>query len=123
MAKNHELGRWGEQIACDILAREGFSILERNFKMNHIEIDLVGYRDGLVVIAEVKTRTDKDIDPLEAVTRGKILRMVRAAEYYMHYKQLDMDVRFDLFAIRGVPDDYEVEHIPDAFYPPMRSYR
>ncbi len=123
MARHNELGKWGEQLAVDRLVDDGFAILQRNWRMGHLEIDIIARKDATVVFAEVKTRAEKDLDPLEAVDKRKIAHMVRAAEAYLKAKDWPYQVRFDLFAVNGTPDDYTLEHIPDAFYPPLRTYR
>ncbi len=123
MARHNELGKWGEQLAVDRLVDDGFAILHQNWRMGHLEIDIIARKDATVVFAEVKTRAEKDLDPLEAVDKRKIAHMVRAAEAYLKAKDWPYQVRFDLFAINGTPDDYTLEHIPDAFYPPLRTYR
>lgn len=124
MARHNDTGRWGEQIAVDVLTSEGFAIKERNWRLGHLEIDIIAQRGREYVFAEVKTRTDKDTDPLEAVGTRKIMNMVRAADAFLNYHSNGLfEVRFDLFAISGTPDDYTVEHVRDAFQPPIKTYR
>lgn len=123
MAIHNEIGSWGEQIAVDILIKEGYAIVERNWKMGHLEIDIIASKDATIVFAEVKTRSDIDEDPLEAVTRAKINNMVRAAQAYITARDMPHDIRFDLFAIAGTPDEHTVEYIPDAFQPTLRTLR
>ncbi len=124
MAHHNEVGRWGEDVACDTLIASGAVIRERNWRSGHYEIDIIASKDDELIFAEVKTRSDSGEDPLEAVDSKKILRMVRAAETYIRSMGFDgFSVRFDLFAIRGTPRSHEVEHIPDAFHPPLRKYR
>ncbi|MDE5662080.1 MAG: YraN family protein [Muribaculaceae bacterium] len=123
MAKHNDIGRWGEDLAAERLGALGFTVLDRNWRMGHLEIDIVARKDDVLVVAEVKTRSDGFVDPLEAVDRRKIMAMVRAAEAYTKSSNIALDVRFDLFAVTGTPDDYVLEHVPDAFYPPLRTYR
>lgn len=123
MAQHNDTGKWGEDLAVDVLAREGFAVIERNWRLGHLEIDIIAERGDTLVFAEVKTRSDRDEDPLEAITRKKISNIVRAADTYVRSRNLRHDVRFDLFAITGTPGDFDIEHIPDAFYPPLKSYR
>lgn len=123
MAKHNETGKWGEDMAADMLIKQGFAILERNWHMGKLEVDIIARKDGLLVIAEVKTRAEKDADPFEAITKRKMLNMVHAADAFIQAKEVDYDVRFDLFAVSGTPDDFTIEHLPDAFYAPLRSYR
>ena len=123
MAKHNELGKWGEQLAVDKLVSEGWSILERNWRLGHLEIDIVAQKDGRIAVVEVKTRAEMDEDPLDAVDQRKINNMVCAAEAYLAHTELDFEVQFDLFAINGSPgSEYRLEHIPDAFYAPLRTY-
>ncbi len=122
MARHNILGNWGEQLAVDKLTSEGWQIVERNWRLGHLEIDIIARRNGIMVFAEVKTRSD-DTDPLEAVTKAKISHMMRAAETYMQTTDARFQPQFDLFAINGTPDgEYTMEHIPDAFYAPLKTY-
>ncbi len=123
MAKHNDTGKWGEELAVERLIEAGYSIVARNWRLGHLEIDIVARKDDVLVFAEVKTRTDRDTDPLEAVDKRKIANMVRAADAYMQHENLPLEAQFDLFAISGTPDNYELEHIADAFYPPLKSYR
>lgn len=123
MARHNNLGKWGEQMAVDTLSELGYSIVDTNWRMGRIEIDIIAKKDKTLVFAEVKTRTDMDEDPLEAVDNKKIARMVAAAESFLETHPWPYQVQFDLFAINGTPDEYKIEHIPDAFYPPLKKYR
>lgn len=122
MARHNETGRWGEKVAYDILVGEGYAIVDTNWRLGRYEIDIIAMKGAEVVFAEVKTRSDKDDDPLEAVDRRKMMRMVRSAEAFCGSQGMPHSVRFDLFAISGTPDDYTVEHIADAFQPPLKTY-
>lgn len=123
MANHNELGKWGEDLACEVLLEQGAVIRDRNWRLGHLELDIVASKGDELIVAEVKTRADRSEDPLEAVDKRKISHMVRAAEAYLRAHDLQLGIRFDLFAVCGTPADYEVEHIPDAFYPPLRTYR
>ena len=121
--KHNELGKWGESLACDRLVAEGWAIADRNWRQGPHEIDIVAVNARTIVFAEVKTRSDMDEDPLEAVDRRKIANMVQAANAYLAmHPDLRQYPRFDLFAINGTPDNYRIEHLPDAFEPPLRHY-
>lgn len=124
MARHNDTGNWGEDLACDALAAQGWAIAERNWRMGHLELDIVALRSDTIVFAEVKTRANADEDPLEAIDKRKISNIVRAAQAFMAiHPELRGSPRFDLFAIRGTPAEYTVEHLPDAFDPPLKSYR
>lgn len=121
--KHNDLGKWGEDLACDRLVAEGWAIADRNWRQGHHEIDIVALNATTIVFAEVKTRSDMDEDPLEAVDHRKIANIVRAAGTYLAtHPDIVQNPRFDLFAINGNPDSYRIEHLPDAFEPPLRHY-
>ena len=121
MAKHNELGKQGEEYAADYLDELGYKILDRNWMCGHKDLDIVATKDGTLVFVEVKTRSSMDWgDPEEAVNEKKIRNLVYAADAYIRYNRLDMDVRFDIISI--IMDDtgfYRVEHIEEAFFPPM----
>ena len=56
MARHNDIGKWGENIACDILVGKGYAIIERNWRLNHLEIDIIASKGSRIVFAEVKTR-------------------------------------------------------------------
>ena len=122
MARHNQIGQWGESLAVDYLTEHGYAIVERNWRNHKMEIDIIAMKDDMLVVCEVKTRSSKDEDPLDAVDGKKILSMVRAAEAYVRMNDIPHQVRFDLFAIAGTPDDHVFEHVPDAFYPPLKTY-
>jgi len=123
MAKHNEIGKWGENLACDKLTSEGWAIAERNWREWHLELDIVAISADTIVFAEVKTRASMDEDPLEVIDRRKIANMVRAANAYLAmHPELRQYPRFDLFAINGNPENYRLEHLPDAFDPPIKTY-
>lgn len=121
MARHNDTGNWGEDIACEILRSKGYTVMERNWRSGHYEIDIIAARDGAMVFAEVKTRTGYDIDPLDAIDSRKIARLSSAAHAYIVAHDVKQDVRFDVFGISGTPDDYTAEHIEDAFLPPLKT--
>lgn len=122
MARHNDTGHWGEDMAADYLTEHGYAIVARNWRIGKLELDIVAMKDDTLIIAEVKTRNNKEDDPLESIDNKKILNIVHAADAFVKQNELPHSVRFDLFAINGTPDDYTFEHVPDAFYPPLKTY-
>ena len=56
-----DLGRLGEDIACDLLRKMGHTILERNYRNGHLEIDIISIDADGIHFVEVKTRRDSKI--------------------------------------------------------------
>jgi len=123
MADHISLGKWGEQVIADRLVAEGYAIVERNWRLNHLEIDIIASRGDEIVFVEVKTRRDDITDPLSAITSSKIRHMVSAANAYLQHVRLPLRPRFDVAAVTGNVHDYKVHYIADAFLPPLRTYR
>ena len=120
MAQHNLLGKSGEEYAAEYLISRGYVIRDINWVSGKFELDIVAYRDATIVVVEVKTRRNVDFAyPEEAVTEKKVRNMVRAADAYMRMFELDFDVRFDVVSIVGKEPPFEIEHIEDAFVPPI----
>ncbi|MCD8293359.1 MAG: YraN family protein [Prevotellaceae bacterium] len=120
MATHNVLGRAGEDAAAAYLQQNGYTIRHRNWRKNHLELDIVAMKAGELVVVEVKTRADTAYkEPHEAVDRRKIRRIVIAADAYMKHFNIDATVRFDIITAVGAAVPFRIEHIPSAFYPPM----
>lgn len=126
MARHNELGKWGEQLAVDLLVTKGYAIVERNWRAGNLEVDIVAMKDNRIVFVEVKTRSSGFVDPLDAIDRRRVSRIVRAANSYVKAYNIPHEVQFDIIIIIGTPecgDMHQIEHIPDAFLPPLRTIR
>ncbi len=126
MASHNELGKLGESIARDFLIARGMIIREQNWRMNHLEIDIVAEEPTrcMLHIVEVKTRTsDEHYNPLDAINRRKRTNLINAANGYVKYYQLKLGIQYDVIVITGHPDNFKINYIPKAFQPPLRTYR
>lgn len=120
MAEHNELGNIGEMKAVGFLKANGYRILDTNWRKGRFELDVVAEHAGELVFVEVKTRSAQSlIAPEESVDRRKIRHIVAAADKYVKSSSLRLPVRFDIIAITGD----EIEHIKEAFYPPLISKR
>lgn len=120
MAKHNELGKAGEDAAVAYLEQHGYIIRDRNWRKGHFELDIVAAKDNELIVIEVKTRSNTLFaEPEDAVDLPKIRRTVRAADTYIRLFQIDSPVRFDIITIVGDEINFKVEHIEEAFYPPL----
>ncbi len=120
MPQTHKqrIGRWGEAVAGYYLEQHGFSILARNVRTRHGEVDLVAVpKAGGLVFVEVKTRTNGAFGlPEEAVDARKLEHLFLAAEAFLaeHAEFSGQDWRIDIIAIQGRPgdkvEDVHIEH-------------
>lgn len=121
MAESHDLGKQGEDLAVDHLKNAGFKILFRNWKYGKHEIDIIAEKIDVVVFAEVKTRTDDfQMDPRTAINREKQKSIIFAADGYIKRYSVDKDSRFDVIIVVKKGEQFEIDHIEDAFYPTLR---
>lgn len=122
MAKHNDTGHNGEQIAREFLLKQGYSIAGVNIRIGNYEIDFIATYESKIIFVEVKTRTGKQADPLEAIDKKKISRLCRAAETYLQTYDIPHEPQFDVITII-MPDNADgepvIEHFPDAFRPPL----
>lgn len=117
MAQHNELGKFGEQEAVNYLIQHGYTILERNWFFQKAEVDIIAKKEGILAVVEVKTRSSLYFgNPQDFVNPKKIQLLVKAINNYVNYKQLDVEVRFDIIAIYKSKTATEIEHLEDAFY-------
>lgn len=120
MAEHLNRGKTGEDEAVVYLRSKGYSILHRNWRSGHKELDIVARQGNELVIVEVKSRCDTEYGlPEDAVGRQKIRRIVASADAYVRKYCIDLPVRFDVITVVGTQQPYQIEHIEDAFFPPM----
>lgn len=122
MARHNELGAWGEKVAREYLLTQGYAIGGENTRIGNYEVDFIAMKGDRIVFVEVKTRSTDYVDPLEAVDSRKRARLVRAADEYIRSMNIRLEPQFDIITVVGSPEKYEIEHFPDAFFPPLRSY-
>jgi putative endonuclease len=121
MADNIELGKKGEELACEYLKKQGYKIRDTNWRFARYEVDLVAEEKGILIVAEVKTRSSNTIvEPEASVTREKQRHLIYAANAYIRIKKLQMEVRFDIISIVITGESHQLTHIPDAFYAMLR---
>jgi putative endonuclease len=117
MATHNELGIEGEKLAVSHLTKNGYTILETNYRFQKAEVDIIAQKAQTLVVVEVKTRTSADFgNPEEFVSKKKIQLLVKAVDYYITENDLDVEVRFDVIAILAQKADMSLNHIKDAFY-------
>lgn len=117
MARHNELGKKGEQLAVDYLIKKGYTIVQRNYRFQKAEVDIIAKIKDTLAIVEVKTRSTVDFgNPQDFVKPKQIQRLVKAVDEYVIVNKLDIEVRFDIIAIVRQGKAFTIEHIENAFY-------
>jgi putative endonuclease len=113
--RHHALGRYGERVAALHLTERGMVLLDRNWRCETGEIDLVLREGDVLVVCEVKTRSSDDFGtPHEAVDSAKLDRLKRLGVLWAETHEVHpAETRIDLVAVhpqrRGAA---LVEHVP-----------
>lgn len=120
------IGIIGEMEAAKMLEKKGFTIVEHNWRMGHLEMDLIATNKQEIVFVEVKARTTTfgGILPEEYVDENKKRRMVAAANAYIKYRKIEKEPRFDIIGILINPNTNEVtyrRHLENAFLPRLKT--
>ena len=112
-----KLGAWGESVAAHHLEAKGYSIVARNWRCTHGEVDLIAQAGEELVFVEVKTRRGREMgSPEEALTPTKQKKLMKLAQIYVAEQELDVDWRIDLIAVELDKSGklLRCEHIPNA---------
>ncbi|UCH93328.1 MAG: YraN family protein [Candidatus Aminicenantes bacterium] len=110
-------GQAGERAAARYLEKQGYEILENNYRVSGAEVDLIAKKDDTLCFVEVKTRGSDDFGlPEEFVDRRKRNKIIRAAKIYTaNKKYIDLYVRFDIISVIYKDGDIKINHIRYAF--------
>lgn len=124
MNNNQTLGQKGEETATEYLKKQGYEILDRNYREKWGEIDLVAKKDEVISFIEVKTlnvsRETSLVSPFENITRKKRQNLKRSARLYLARKRYPADIEWQIDVIAIEIDQNtgkrSIEHIPQAVH-------
>ncbi len=112
--KRRETGILGEKLAKDFLRKQGYHIVETNYRCPHGEVDIVAKHKDFLVFVEVRTKTSLEFgSPEESITPAKKEKVKAAALYYQQtHSSLPSLWRIDMVAIelnqQGKPSRIEL---------------
>lgn len=108
-------GDAGETIAAEYLKGIGYEIIDRNYRTELGEIDIIAAGEGYLIFVEVKTRLNENYgygaDAVNFRKRRKINEV--ASQYIKKFRLYNQAVRFDIIEV--YTEDKRVEHIKNAF--------
>ena len=102
-----KIGKIGEDIACQFLIRKGFRILDRNYRKEYGEIDIVAEKSGIVRFVEVKTVSRENIEseskegyrPEEQVHPKKLRKIASTGAVYVDENNITSDYQIDVIGV------------------------
>lgn len=91
MLNKVEMGRQGESLVLQRYLDQGYELVTKNFQYYKLgqqgrqgEIDLVLFKNGMLVLVEVKTRSNLKFGPIaEQVTQKQLLNLQRAYQAFL----------------------------------------
>lgn len=116
--KRKELGALAEKVATEYLVKQGYRILDVNYRCPYGEIDIIAEKGRGVVFVEVRSRQSFYGHPEESITPRKVERLKKAISYYLalHSHEAHKAWYFDVVVVEfdreGKVD--RLEHIPNA---------
>ncbi len=124
MARHNILGKLGEDAACEYLIKCGYIIRERNWRMEHLEVDIIAEKNNTIILVEVKTSSIDSLSAASAINAKKQAHLLRAANAYIKYLKLPLNVQIDVICVSGDgPCNFKIDHIQDAIRPRIRMSR
>ena len=115
-----QTGNDGEDEACRLLTKNGYTIIEKNFFSVYGEIDIIAEKGDFLAFVEVKTRNPNSLQsPAEAVSKSKQGKIIKTALMYYNSAKLDRQPRFDVIEVFLGNDkkiiSEQTNHIENAF--------
>ena len=112
MAWHNKLGEYGEEKVNRYLLDMGYTILERNWRVRHRELDFVCLDGEVLVVVEVKTRESDNVSLFDLLDYKKRRNLQAAGAAYLTKKNIHREIRFDLVVVTGV--EMHLEYIKEA---------
>lgn len=110
MARHNDTGKLGEKLAAEYFSRQGYIIIEQNWRHKRWEVDIIAHKDQVLHFIEVKCRSTKKFGhPEESVNSKKIRHLIDASAEYLYLHPQWQRVQFDVLSItlhKGEEADY-----------------
>ncbi len=108
MSQHNEVGKIGEELAREFLEKNGYKIIEQNYKTKYAEIDLVAQSKKYLVFVEVRTKIGENFGtPEDTINKNKLRKVLQNAKAYSAIKKWDGPARIDAICI-VLNSDYSV---------------
>ncbi|MEO6328345.1 MAG: YraN family protein [Ginsengibacter sp.] len=100
MAHHNITGNLGEEMAVNYLADKGYTILNRNWRHAHWEIDIIATYKNKIHFIEVKTRRTNTFGfPEDDVSKKKMRFLISSAEEFLYQNPGWKLIQFDILSI------------------------
>lgn len=111
------IGNDGEQRVNDYLKRNGYQVIDRNWRTRTGEIDIIAYKEETLVFLEVKTIPNGTLDMLQReLNQQKFKRILKTSKRFLlnHREYSNSYVRYDVIVV-DMPGYESIYHVENAF--------
>ncbi len=109
-------GKSSENIACFILNKLGYSVLDRNFHSHYGEIDIIASKNEVIHIVEVKSSYNTN-DPADNFSRKKLERLTRTLKFYCYKNRInESNVQIDVLLINRYQNTFRLVSNANLFF-------
>jgi putative endonuclease len=104
MAEHNVIGKIGENLAVSFLMKQGFIILERNYRVTQGELDIIAKKDEklrFIEVKSVKVRGCSQLDkliirPEDNLTSAKWYKLLIAIEFYKSHRGVSHETKYQI---------------------------
>ncbi len=116
MAEHHQRGQEGEAKALEYLKESGFKIIELNWRVHHLEVDIIAEKNNVLHFIEVKTRKENSLIPArESLSYKKKQNLIRAVELWFYQNpHSQQSAQLDFIALTyNSKGEHQIEYFPN----------
>lgn len=112
---NISIGKFGEEFSINYLIKNKYKILEKNYRCKYGEIDIIAFKQNILVFFEVKSRKNTNFGyPSESITKTKKEHIYNVATYYLMNNKINYDeIRLDAIEVYITKNKVYLNHIED----------
>ena len=109
-------GKMGEDMATTYLEEHGYTIVKRNDRLHHWEVDIIALKDDVLHFVEVKSRMSESFQLAEAaVDARKARRIMVVADKYIKSRKRTESAQIDIVAVVKDGDNFIIRHTENVF--------
>ena len=119
MQNTRSIGNKGELIALNYFKSLGYTLLQKNWRVHKMEIDMILSFQEYIVFVEVKYRENRYYKMAELLSISQEKRLVEAMDIYIRDNEIDCEPRFDLIFVSNQYGINKIYHFPSYIQPTL----
>lgn len=112
------LGRVGEDLVVKYLISKKYIILNRNYRLGHLEVDIIASLKKELVFFEVKTRHKRGLEnDSESLKKGQLFKLKKAISFYCYQKKINLEkASLDLIVVMWKSGEFKLRHYKNILF-------